>query len=1106
MAGIEAEQKLLKFHKDIKDQKYFNVKLISLFQTEYEEIINDILNLKEELFIDQIKEGVSLVLEDIYTDYVLTEPTVMKLVSENIEEVKNKYKQDFYLVNNAWNSYEKSVKKRLNQSYYFLSSFRKHCINTEENISHNCLSKEKDGEKNCRFIVVYSSDSKRDIKFVICENCKKVYYSSFILARCYKCKVDYYTSLLYPEENPEILLATWENYHCPQLINEKMKCINCHEYFYLNMKTGLLNCLNKKCGFISKPNRILWTCCTCKKEFKSGAIPYNPLDIQVTKKLISQTLSLKHKAHPKKMVCGCKLNIYFTDFYHNKNCEGILYESELDDNTIIVCEKCKMITYIDRFIWTCPKCEKKFKNGLGDNNNYLINPNENLYENENSEEIHVYAIRDSTNSYNSKAEVKTTSTQEPKHLNYASKRLKNYKLKQENKKKLFQEKKNEEEKPEIKEQEKEENREENKEKEEVKEKKVISGGWKHRRYNQNHPKSSQEVNNYEDSEEKNINNIRNINKEEEKPEGKKIFRRYGYKDKDRDNLNKKNEVDLVDIDKNKENKLGERQKEKENNTEDKGQQRYVSPRNMWKKRFFRFNNSNNKEFNLSDKENKEEKEDKEEKEEKEEKINIKEKKVKTNPNSKVISNHKNSEQENEPEQNNNINNNNSKENINKPNKNSNNNNNNNESKEESINFEEDEENLSNSVSGKDLELSEEDEEESSEKNVNLSPKFKRINLIKKKTIGVILGETEDSTSLESPRKHKKKNAPQIQVKIAMSKIPGVSEHLFNHINKRMTAILNRCKIPVFNIEDYVFNKKLGEGGYAVIFSVFKKDDEEQKQFALKKIIAKTLTEIDKFTKEFEIMHNCLHENIMKIYGICIRILDQTTYALYVLMELSERDWDKDIKNHIAKKKYYSEKKLINILRQLTSALLFMQKTAKISHRDIKPQNVLLFNGTYKIADFGEAKMANVNSEINTLRGTELFMSPVLYSGLKHDKNDVNHDPYKSDVFSLGFCFLYASTLNFELLYKVRDIYNSNMMNQILEQNLKNKYSKTFIYILSKMLDTDEYERFNFEQLVEFVEDKYDKEGNLKEGGDNINNINEDKGKNSPVSNRKKFKK
>ena len=345
----------------------------------------------------------------------------------------------------------------------------------------------------------------------------------------------------------------------------------------------------------------------------------------------------------------------------------------------------------------------------------------------------------------------------------------------------------------------------------------------------------------------------------------------------------------------------------------------------------------------------------------------------------------------------------------------------------------------------------------------------------------------------------------------MSKIPGVSEHLFNHINKRMTSILNRCKIPVFNIEDYVFNKKVGEGAFGVIFSVFKKDDEEQKQFALKKIIAKTLTEIDKFTKEFEIMHNLDHENIMKIYGICIRILDQTTYALYVLMELSERDWDKDIRLHIAKKKFYSEKKLIKILSQIAKALLFIQKTAKISHRDIKPQNVLIFNNdTYKIADFGEAKIANINSEINTLKGTELFMSPALYSGLKHEKNDVSHDPYKSDIFSLGFCFLYAATLNFDLLYKVRDIYNSNMMNKVIEENLKNKYSDTFVYILKKMLDTDEEERFNFEQLVDFVENKYDQEGNLKEensdnGNKNINiNKENNRGKFSPI--RKKFKK
>ena len=48
-----------------------------------------------------------------------------------------------------------------------------------------------------------------------------------------------HTSLLTKDENPDLLLATWENYHCPQLINEKMKYIKCHEYFYVDMKTGI---------------------------------------------------------------------------------------------------------------------------------------------------------------------------------------------------------------------------------------------------------------------------------------------------------------------------------------------------------------------------------------------------------------------------------------------------------------------------------------------------------------------------------------------------------------------------------------------------------------------------------------------------------------------------------------------------------------------------------------------------------------------------------------------------------------------------------------------------------------------------------------------------
>ena len=364
MVSIEYEMKLEKFENDIEDEQSMDKHLKNLFLNEYDEMIGDILNLKDDLFIDQIKEGVSLLLEDNYTDSCLSDDRLSKLIDNNIEDIKSKYKHDYALINKAWTAFEKLSKRRTNNEH-FLKNYRKHCIHTDEYATHNCCSNEKDGERNSHFIIVNNSDAKKEIKYVVCESCKKVYYSSFILARCYKCKVDYYTSLLSPHENPELLLATWENYHCPQLVNEKMKCIKCHDYFYINMKTGLLTCLNKRCEFVSKPTRILWTCMVCKSEFKSGAIPYNPLDAEVTRRLVSQTILLKHKAHPRKMPC-CKLNVFFTDFYHKHSCDGLLYESELDDNIIVVCEKCKAINYYDRFHWTCPKCGKRFKDKIND--------------------------------------------------------------------------------------------------------------------------------------------------------------------------------------------------------------------------------------------------------------------------------------------------------------------------------------------------------------------------------------------------------------------------------------------------------------------------------------------------------------------------------------------------------------------------------------------------------------------------------------------------------------------------------------------------------------------------------------------------------------------
>ena len=126
-----------------------------------------------------------------------------------------------------------------------------------------------------------------------------------------------------------------------------------------------------------------------------------------------------------------------------------------------------------------------------------------------------------------------------------------------------------------------------------------------------------------------------------------------------------------------------------------------------------------------------------------------------------------------------------------------------------------------------------------------------------------------------------------------------------------------------------------------------------------------------------------------------------------------------------------------IINQLISTLSLLEKF-HITHRDIKPQNILIFpNNVYKIADLGEAKSMRSNRvQMATLRGSELFMSPLLYNGLKFSKHNIRHNPFKSDMFSLGLCFLYALCLTIRVLESIRE------MNSM--KNIKNTMELQFL--------------------------------------------------------------
>ena len=291
--------------------------------------------------------------------------------------------------------------------------------------------------------------------------------------------------------------------------------------------------------------------------------------------------------------------------------------------------------------------------------------------------------------------------------------------------------------------------------------------------------------------------------------------------------------------------------------------------------------------------------------------------------------------------------------------------------------------------------------------------------------------------------------------------------IYEEIQNKLKEIIYKVKLPMFNPDLYKIEKKIGEGTHGSIFQVM--NIKNGKRYAIKKIFSNDIILLKYIKKEFDLVYEAVHPNILSIYGIYVKCFDSNTYSISVLMDLGETDWEIEINEHFYKNKYYTENELMSILKQLVSGLVYLQKEKKIAHRDVKPENVIIFkNNIYKLGDFGEAKGTKRADKLSTLRGTDTYMSPILYKGLKMAKEDVVHDLYKSDVFSLGYSILYAVSLNHDIINEIRDLEKMEDITKILFKRMKPRYSEKFINIILKMINPEETKRIDFLALDKLI--------------------------------------
>lgn len=164
-----------------------------------------------------------------------------------------------------------------------------------------------------------------------------------------------------------------------------------------------------------------------------------------------------------------------------------------------------------------------------------------------------------------------------------------------------------------------------------------------------------------------------------------------------------------------------------------------------------------------------------------------------------------------------------------------------------------------------------------------------------------------------------------------------------------------------------------------------------------KIITVALIEKDKNKKylksEIEIMMKLKHDNIVNLLDVIWK-----NGELHLILErCGGGDFKKFLGDQAMKEGYAHF-----YLKQLANGLKYLYNN-NVSHRDLKPQNILLSDDykTLKISDFGFAKIIGSENLAETICGSPMYMAPEI----------MNNETYtdKSDLWSVGI-------IMFEILF------------------------------------------------------------------------------------------
>ena len=270
---------------------------------------------------------------------------------------------------------------------------------------------------------------------------------------------------------------------------------------------------------------------------------------------------------------------------------------------------------------------------------------------------------------------------------------------------------------------------------------------------------------------------------------------------------------------------------------------------------------------------------------------------------------------------------------------------------------------------------------------------------------------------------------------------------------------------------------LGRGAFATVYHISTTYDGQPlaaKELEKKRFVKNGRLDL-RLDNEMRIMKGLSHPNIVQY----IDYIDQGQY-IYIIMEYVPCG---DLQGLLSERGVLTEHMARDMALQILDALVYLHRR-KITHRDIKPDNILIASTdpfTVKLTDFGLSKVVNNNDTfLKTFCGTLLYCAPEVFphygshmsnkKGKRRRTGQAVQPLFHSYSQSVDI-WSFAAVIWFSLCNKppfegVLDQTGKAMFNKIMETPLdvsplkERGISDQAIDFLSKMLNTDPASRPN----------------------------------------------